>query len=50
MEKYQTRFVISTALHKQIEAWRAANRDAETGRVLSFSEACRVLIARGLAQ
>lgn len=35
-------------MRRQIEEWRAANADTETGKIPSFSEACRTLIDKGL--
>ena len=36
-------------MRARIEEWRIANRDPETGKMVSFSEAARLLIHAGLA-
>jgi hypothetical protein len=36
-------------MQRSVNEWCAANADPETGKVPSFSEGCRQLIAKGLA-
>lgn len=49
MSEYFFRLGMTDDMRRSIEDWRTENRDPETGKVLSFAEACRQLIARGLS-
>jgi len=42
------RLGMSNEMRACIEEWRIHNRDPETGKMASFSEACRLLIDKGL--
>lgn len=48
MSEYFFRLGMTDDMRRQIEAWRAENPDPETGKIASFAEACRQLIAAGL--
>lgn len=49
VSEYFFRLGMTDEMRRQIEDWRAENQDPETGKVPSFAEACRQLIAAGLA-
>lgn len=51
-EKVSEHFIrlgMTAEMQKQVNAWCAGNADPETGKIPSFSEGCRQLIARGLS-
>lgn len=48
MSEYYFRLGMTEEMRRSIEDWRAENRDPETGKVLSFAEAVRQLIASGI--
>lgn len=48
MSEHFIRLGMSQDMQRQINDWRVQNADAETGKMLSFSEACRKLIQGGL--
>ena len=37
-------------MRQKIEDWRVLNRNPETGKIVSFSEAVRLLVNRGLGK
>lgn len=49
LAEHYVRLGMSSEMRQAVEAWRAENRDPETGKVASFSEALRQLIQAGLA-
>lgn len=44
------RLKLSAEISRSVNCWRAENRDPETGKVVSFSEALRRLIQAGLSK
>ena len=49
LAEHYVRLGMSNEMRQSVEAWRAENRDPDTGKVASFSEALRQLIERGLS-
>jgi len=49
VSEYFFRLGMTRNMQRQINDWCAANRDETTGKTPSFSEACRTLIEKGLA-
>ena len=50
MSEYFFRLGMTDDMRRSIEDWRAENRDPATGKVPSFAEAIRQLIAIGLGK
>lgn len=48
VSEFFTRLGMTNEMRKQVEDWRIQERDEETGKVPSFSEALRRLIDKGL--
>lgn len=48
VSEYFVRLGMSDRMRRQVEDWRAENRE-EGGRVMSFSEALRQLVDKGLS-
>ena len=50
LAEHYVRLGMSNEMRQDVERWRAENRDPETGKVVSFSEALRRLIQAGLSK
>lgn len=49
LSDHYIRLGMSNEMRQKIEDWRILNRDPETGKMVSFSEAARLLIDKGLS-
>ncbi len=48
LAEHYIRLGMSNEMRANVEEWRINNRDPETGKMVSFSEAVRLLVERGL--
>ena len=50
MSEHFIRLGMTQDMQRSVNEWCVANADPDTGKVPSFSEGCRRLIARGLKE